>query len=244
MVSLPATTMRKRNAMTSSSREPLAVELGLDQRAGQVVGRLAAPLDRPSPGSRRRATATPRHRPAGTSWTPSSRCTTMSAWRRTSARSSSGTPIISEMTSIGSLPAKSVIQSNSARRVHLQALGEVAVGQLLDPRQQVVDAARGEAARDEGPQPVLAGRVHAEDRHHLVGVGSPGRLLDGDAPRVGVGALGARTPRRCRRAGSAPRGPASGCGAAARARAARRTSGRGRPGTCSRRDRGRPVRWS
>ena len=74
---------------------------------------------------------------------------------------------------------------------HLQALGEVAVGQLLDPRQQVVDAARGEAAGDEGAQPLLARRVHAEDRHHLVRVRAPGRLLDRDAPGVGVGALGA-----------------------------------------------------
>ncbi len=72
----------------------------------------------------------------------------------------------------------------------LETLGQIAVGELLDARQQVVDPARGEAARDEGAQPVLAGRVHAEDRHHLVGVGSPGRLLDRDAVGVGVGAVG------------------------------------------------------
>ena len=49
----------------------------------------------------------------GTSRRPGSRWTSRSARRRTSSRSASGTPSISEMTSIGSLPAKSPIQSTS-----------------------------------------------------------------------------------------------------------------------------------
>ena len=122
----------------------------------------------------------------------------------------------------------------------VQALGEVAVGELLDARQQVVDAARCEAAGDERAQPVLARRVHAQDRHHLVRVGSPGGLLDRDAPRVGVDVVALERRGDVLVPHQRPEVEAPGCGAAARSRAARRTSGRGRSGTCSRRGRGRP----
>ena len=44
---------------------------------------------------------------AGTSAKPSSRCMTPSAKARMRARSGSGTPMSSEITSIGSLPANS-----------------------------------------------------------------------------------------------------------------------------------------
>ena len=37
----------------------------------------------------------------------------------------------------------------------------------------------------------LPRRVHAEERHHLVRVRTPGALVDRDAHRVGVDALGA-----------------------------------------------------
>ena len=65
VVSLPATTIRKRKAMTSSSvsRSP-STSRRLDQRAGQVVARRATPLRRPCPGSSRPARAT-RPSPAG-----------------------------------------------------------------------------------------------------------------------------------------------------------------------------------
>ncbi len=74
---------------------------------------------------------------------------------------------------------------------HLQALVEVVVGEPLDLRRELGDPARGEALGDQRAQPLLARRVHAQERRHPVRVGAPGALLDRDTHRVGVDALGA-----------------------------------------------------
>ena len=119
----------------------------------------------------------------------------------------------------------------------LQALVEVAVGQLAGCAARASWTRRGVKPRETSARSrLLARRVHAEERHHLVRVRAPGRLRSIETPqRVGVGALGRGTPRARRRGGTAPRSRGSGCGAAARARAAARRSGRGPPGTRSRR---------
>ena len=119
---------------------------------------------------------------AGTSDTPSSRCMTPSASARMRTRSSSGTPMSSEMTSIGSLPAKS---STKSKRVRLQRRVEMLDGDLDDAGLQLANSPWREALRDQSAQPEMPGIVEGEERHHPVRLVVAGDRVERNAVPVG-----------------------------------------------------------
>ena len=114
---------------------------------------------------------------------PSSRCTRRSARRRTSARSDGGTPTSSEITSIGSRPAKSPMKSNvpasSAGSRWATASSRIRVLHGGHP-------ARREALADDGAHAGVPRRVHGEERHGPVRVGPEGGRVEAHAEGVGV----------------------------------------------------------
>ncbi len=155
---------------------------------------------------------------AAGSRTPSSRCTTVGPGAQL-ARSAAGTPSISLITSIGSLPAKSRMKSQRS------ALGEgveVFDRERTDAWLELRDAPRREAPRDQRAQPIVARRIHREERHRRrrVLVEGVGVERDAVAVREALPVLERRPARR--RAATAPRSRSASfryAGASARSRA-------------------------
>ena len=111
VVSLPATTIKNKKPIISSSVSPTP----------SICAASSSEVRSSCGAARRRSTMSAKYTTissaacwpsSGTSNCPSSRWTTRSARRRSSARSDRGTPISSEITSIGTLPAKSAMKSN------------------------------------------------------------------------------------------------------------------------------------
>ncbi len=121
---------------------------------------------------------------AGTSLTPSSRCMTPSASARMRSRSASGTPMSSEMTSIGSLPANSVDVVDDAGLGLLHHDVEVLDRDLGDAGLQLADPARGEALGHQRPQSQVVGIVHGQERHGLRRVRAARDRVERDALRL------------------------------------------------------------
>ena len=117
------------------------------------------------------------------SFIPSSRCTSRSARRRISARSDAGTPTSSEITSIGSRPAKSAMKSNEPAS---RAGARCATASARMPLLHGGHPARREALADDGAHAGVPGRVHGEERHGPVGVGPEGGRVEADAVGVRV----------------------------------------------------------
>ena len=104
--------------------------------------------------------------------------------RAASARSAAGTPSSSLITSIGSLPAK------SRDEIAAPASGagvEVLARDRADPRLELGDAARREAARDQRAHARVARRIHREERHRGVGAARGRRPVERDAVAVREG---------------------------------------------------------
>ncbi len=153
--------------MISSSREPVAVELGLDQRRGQVVGRLLAAL---------------RHHVGVVDEQVDRRLD-----RR---RRDVGHAVLAVHHAVGERPQVLAVLLGDPDQlrdhVHRQLAGEfgdeveafvfqglvqMLLGELEHPGLQLADAARGEALRHQGAQPQVAGVVHGQKRHGPVGLG-------------------------------------------------------------------------
>ena len=160
--------------------EPVACEVGAEQRRGEVLGR-------PGPAGADHLVEVAGHAKAasipsgGMSLSPSTRCMRRSASRRTSARSAAGTPIISEMTSIGSRPAKSATKSKLAAST---AASTCSTARSPDAVLELGHPAGGEGLGHERAHPGVVGRVHGQERHGPVGVGPVGGGVERDAEAV------------------------------------------------------------
>ena len=106
-------------------------------------------------------------------------------------------PISSEITSIGSLPAKSAMKSN----VPCSRAGSrcsTAMARMRSSIWATLDG--GEALAHQRAHPGVPGRVEGQERHDLVGVGAEGAGVEGDAVARW------RSRRRCGRRPGRPRG--------------------------------------